>query len=134
MDNSPYVKFHADQRLFTWHPQGVLDSDTVSKVVAFIEIEEQESIEPFNRFTDLSRLAAIELDFEYIVQVSMHRRKAYADNEPAKSAFLTSTPQASRLASLHATLMDQSPLRVAFFSEIDAAADWLNVPCELLLP
>ena len=82
MVTPPEVRFHPLQRLFAWHPYGMLDSEIVSKIVAFLEFEEEETNEPFNRFTDLSHLMAIDLDFEYVVRVSMHRRQVYAGREP----------------------------------------------------
>jgi len=134
IDPPPDVRFHPALRLLTWHPHGVLDSDLISKIIAFIEIEEQELTEPFNRFTDLSRLTSIEVDIEYIVRVSMHRRQAYAGREPVKSAILATTSEAIRLARIHAMLTEQSPLHVVVFSELADAAEWLGVPHEILLP
>lgn len=130
----PDVKFHPGLRLFTWHPRGVLDTDTISKIIAFIEYEEQETKEPFNRFTDLSVLTAIDLDFEYFVRASMHRRKAYAGRESVKAAFLSTDPDSTHLAKVHAVLTEYTPLEVAVFSEVAEAAGWLGVPPEVLLP
>lgn len=130
----PNVKMHPDLRLFTWHPHGVVNSDILSKVLAFLEFEEQESKEPFNRFCDLSRVTVIEVDLEYVVRASMHRRRLFAGQQPVRSAFLTTTPEATRLAKVHATLTANTPLHVAVFSELAEAADWLGIPQELLQP
>jgi hypothetical protein len=49
-----------------------------------------------------------------------------------ESALLATTPEATHIAKLHAMLTDHSPLHVAVFSDIKAAADWLDVPQEVL--
>jgi len=128
----PEVTFHTAQRLFTWHPYGVLDSDVTSKIISFLEFEEEEMEEPFNRFTDLTHLMAIELDIEYVVRASMHRRRVYAGREPVKSAFLATTPEAIRIAKVHEILTEQSPLHVLVFTNLAEAAEWLGVPLDLL--
>lgn len=130
----PDVKFHAVRRLFTWHPRGVLDQDLLSKIIAFIDYAEQETNEPFNRFVDLSHLTAIELDFEYVVRASMHRRRVRVGQEQVKSAFFATTSYSTYLAKVHAILTDYTPLEVAVFSELADAADWLGVPSEVLMP
>jgi len=130
----PDVKFHPAYRLFTWHLHGVLDSDMLNKIIAFIEYKEQDTEEPFNRFTDLSHLTAIELDFEYVVRASMHRRRAYVGHEHVKAAFFATTSYSTYLAKVHALLTEYTPLEVAVFSEVADAADWLGVPTEVLLP
>ena len=130
----PDVKFHPSYRLFTWHPHGVLDADRLSKVIAFIECVELETDEPFNRFADLSHLKAIDVEFEYVVRASMHRRKAFAGHKQVKAAFFTTTSYSTYLAKVHAILNDYTPLEVQVFSKLADAAGWLGVSQEILLP
>ena len=132
MNTPPDVRFHPEFRLLTWHPRGVLDSDTISKLTAFIEDEEQGPEDPFNRFIDLSGLSAVDLEFEYVVHVSMHRRRAFKDHDPVKSAFFVTTPEIAHLARVHATLNEFTPLHVGVFFERSEAAKWLEVPEEIL--
>ena len=128
------VRFNPEHQLFIWQPQGVLDTDRLSKIIAFIEYEEQETAVPFNRFTDLSLLFGIDLDLDYVVKVSMHRRKAYAGHALAKSAFYTKASYSTYLAKVHSLLNDYTRLEVAVFSKLPDAAEWLGVPQKLLLP
>jgi len=51
-----------------------------------------------------------------------------------KSAFYVTHPEAAHLVKIHALVTDQSPLKVEMFEEREAAAKWLCVPVELLLP
>jgi hypothetical protein len=134
METPSDVRFFAQYRLLTWHPRGVLDSDQMSKLLAFLEDSENSREEPFHRFSDFTLLSALQLEFEYLVHVSMHRRRAFASQEPVKAALLASDPEAVRLAKVYATLMDGSPQEVSVFTERVGAASWLGVPVEILLP
>ena len=51
-----------------------------------------------------------------------------------KSAFYVASSDAEHYAKLHALLTDHSPLQVSIFTELEAAAKWLGVPIELLMP
>jgi hypothetical protein len=50
-----------------------------------------------------------------------------------KSAFYVSSWSAAYYAKLHALLTDHSPRQVSIFTELEAAAKWLDVPVETLL-
>jgi hypothetical protein len=130
----PDVTFLEVPRLLIWRPRGVLNEALVNKLTAFIGEEELIFGKPFDRFFDMSALDAIDLNFEYVFRVALHRRLSYAGHPSVKSAFLATTPEATHLAKLHAMLTDHSPLHVAVFSDIKAAADWLAVPREVLTP
>jgi len=132
IETPPHVKYHPEYRLFTWHPREVLDPDMLSKIIAFIEYEEQETDVPFNRYIDLTLLKGIDLDFDYAVRASMHRRRACAASEPVRAAFVSTTPYPTHLAKVHEVLTDYTPLEVAVFSKVADAADWLGVPQEIL--
>jgi hypothetical protein len=43
-------------------------------------------------------------------------------------------PAAAHLVKIHALMTDYSPLKVEMFEELGAAAKWLDVPMETLLP
>ena len=128
----PDVTFVEAHHLFIWRPRGVLDEARINKITAFIGEEELIFGRSFNRFSDMSALDAIDLNFEYVFRVALHRRLSYK-GRPVKSAFLVATPEATHIAKLHAMLTDHSPLHVAVFSDIKAAADWLGVPQKVLM-
>jgi hypothetical protein len=104
----------------------------VNVILAFLDQEEDEAESPFNRFTDLSRLDAIDLDVNTMIRISTYRRITYGKYPPVKSAFYVTTEGAAELVKIHFLLTSHSPLKVKLFREVKAAAEWLDVSPELL--
>jgi hypothetical protein len=127
-----HVSFRKDLALLLWQPHGILDEAVVNEIVAFIDAAEARASAPFNRFCDTTALDAVDLNFRFVFHVALHRRLVYARHPPVKSAFWVSSPSTTHYAKLHAMLTDYSPLEVALFTEIPAAAKWLGVPVEAL--
>src|SRR5262245_11421223 len=86
----PDVEFHEDIRLLIYRPRGIIDDAAIKKVVNVLEELEEQSQEPFNRFSDTLEADEVELNFKYVIQVSLCRRLAYAGHPPVKSAILAS--------------------------------------------
>jgi hypothetical protein len=128
----PDVIFHHDLRLLVFRPRGILTEKEVNRIVHFLEIEEDRAQHPFNRFTDNSKLDAVDLDFDFIFRISLHRRLVYAKKPSVKSAFYVNSPAVARIVKLHAILTDRSPLRVKMFKDFASAAKWLGVSAETL--
>lgn len=128
----PDIQFHDDARLFIWRPRGVLNDEAVNKVVGCLEDLEAKSREPFNRFADTLAADEIELNFRYVIQVSLHRRLTYAGRPPVKSAILATDATAIHYGRLHAVLTQGSPITVHVFQNRERTAEWLGVPIELL--
>ena len=126
------VSFHPGPRLMIYRPRGILSEDRVEKIVEFLEKAEDKAVRPFNRFTDLSKLDALDLDFKTIIRVSLNRRLFYSQHPPVKSAFYVTSPAAARVVNVHAILTDHSPLVVKMFKELVSAAKWLDVSLTLL--
>jgi hypothetical protein len=128
----PDVQFHEDVRLFVWKPRGVLDEAALNNVLGCLEDLEAKLEAPFNRFTDTLAAHEVELNFKYIIQVSLHRRVAYAGRPPVKSAILATDAAAIHYGRLHAVLTQGSPIKVRVFQDREQAAQWLGVPIKLL--
>jgi hypothetical protein len=128
----PEIQFHEDVRLFVWRPRGVLNDEAINKVVGCLEDLEARSREPFNRFADTVAADEIELNFKYVIQVSLHRRLAYGGRPPVKSAILATDATAIHYGRLHALLTQGSPITVRVFQDQERTAHWLGVPIELL--
>jgi hypothetical protein len=128
----PDVQFYEDDRLFVWRPRGVLDDAALKNVLGYLEDLEAKLEEPFNRFTDTLGADEVELNFKFIIQVSLHRRLAYAGRPPVKSAILATDATAIHYGRLHAVLTQGSPITVRVFQHCEEAAQWLGVPIELL--
>jgi hypothetical protein len=129
----PDVTFLEAHGLFIWKPRGILGEATINKIIAFIGKEEATFGKPFNRFTDMSLVDSVDLNFKFIFHVALFRRLSYAGRPKVKSAFYVCTPAAAHYAKLHAVLTDYSALNVALFKERKAAAKWLGVPVEVLI-
>jgi hypothetical protein len=132
MKLSPDVQFYEDARLFVWRPRGVLDDAALGDVLGCLEDLEAKLEAPFNRFIDTVAADEVEFNFKYIIQVSLHRRLAYAGRPPVKSAILATDATAIHYGRLHAVLTQGSPITVRVFQHCEEAAQWLGVPIELL--
>ena len=128
----PDVEFHEDIRLFVYRPRGSIDEAAINKITSVIEDLEAATQEPFNRFSDTSEAHEVELNFKYVIQVSLCRRLSYAGHPPVKSAILATDSTMIHYARLHALLTQGSPINVRVFKDRKEAADWLNVPVERL--
>jgi hypothetical protein len=128
----PDVEFHEDIHLFIHRPRGVLNEATINQVVSAIEDLEAKLQQPFNRFLDTLAADEVELNFRYVIQVSLHRRLSYAGRPPVKSAILARDATAIHYGKVHALLTQGSPIKVRVFQDRNEAAQWLGVPIERL--
>jgi hypothetical protein len=127
-----HVLFRKDLSLLVWKPRGVMDESTVNEMVAFIEAVEKRNSKPLNRFSDVSALDAVDLNFNFVFHVALGRRLSAKRRPAVKSAFYVTSSDTVHYAKLHAMLTDYSPLHVALFTDRAAAAKWLGVPLEAL--
>ena len=128
-----HVLFRKDLSLLVWKPRGIMDESTVNEMVAFIEAVEKRNSKPLNRFSDVSALDAVDLNFNFVFHVALARRLSAKRKPAVKSAFYVTSSDTVHYAKLHAMLTDYSPLHVALFTDRAAAAKWLGVPLEALL-
>jgi hypothetical protein len=128
----PDVEFHEDIRLLTYRPHGSLNRETVNRIITVIGELEATLKKPFNRFFDTTAADAVDLNFEYVIRVSLYRRFVYGNRPPIKSAILASDATAIHYARLHVLLTQGSPIKVRVFQDRKEAAQWLGVPVELL--
>ena len=132
MKLTPDVEFHEDIYLFIHRPRGLLNEATINQVVSALGDLEDKLQEPFNRFLDTLAADEVELNFKYIIQISLHRRLSYAGHPPVKSAILATDSTIVHYGRLHAVLTQGSPIKVRVFHDRKEAADWLGVPIERL--
>ena len=130
----PEIQFYEDAHLLVYRPHGLLNETSVNKVVSLIEDLEAKLKKPFDRFFDTLGHDDVELNFRYVINVSLHRRLSYAGHPPIKSAILATDSTMIHYAKLHALLTQGSPIHVRIFKERQEAAKWLGVPIELLAP
>jgi hypothetical protein len=128
----PDVEFYEDVRLFIWRPCGLINQAAVNKVITVLGELEFSLKEPFNRFADTVGTDAVDLNFEYIIRVSLYRRQVYANRPPIKSAILATDSTLIHYGKVHALLTQGSPIKARLFQDRREAAKWLGVPIERL--
>ena len=128
----PDVEFYEDIRLIVWRPHGLVNKAAVNKIITVLGELETALKEPFNRFSDTAEADAVDLNFEYIINVSLYRRRFYGKRPPIKSAILATDSTLIHYGKVHALLTQGSPINVRVFQDRKEAAQWLDAPIELL--
>ena len=129
----PDIEFLEDIRLFIYKPRGSLNEASVNRAVKILTNLEAMLKEPFNRFSDTSAIDRVELNYQYVIQVSLYRVLTYADRPPVKSAILATEPTVGHYFQLHAIITEDSPISVRVFRAREEAAKWLGVAVERLV-
>ena len=127
------IEFHEDIHLFIYRPSGLMDQASVSRAVTVLADHEAKLKEPFNRFSDTSAIDRVELNYQYVIQVSLYRVLTHADRPPVKSAILATDSTIGHYFQLHAIITEDSPINVRIFRQRQDAAKWLGVPLERLV-
>ena len=110
----PGTRYHPKFHLTTWHPTGILDEALAEKVIEFIEWEEYIQDAPFHRYLDFSGFIEIRIRPKHVIEIA--RRRGIA-RQAVKSAFFA-----------------DNPISVRAFNNPDFAAEWLEVPVQILFP
>src|SRR5215467_8263672 len=126
------IEFHHDIRLLIHRPHGALNEQSVNKIVSIIGELETKLQEPFNRFFDTSGHDEVELNFRYVIQISLHRVLSYGNRPPVRSAILATDSTIIHYCQLHAIITKDSPITVRIVQEREEAAQWLGVPLQRL--
>jgi hypothetical protein len=126
------IEFHPDIRLLIYRPSGLLNEAALYKVISAIEGLEAATQEPFNRFSDTLEADEVELNFQYVIEASLHRRLSHEGRAPVKSAILATDSTLVHYARLLASVTEGSSIKVRVFQERKEAAQWLGVPIERL--
>ena len=134
MELPPDVEFYEDIRLLVYRPRGLINEAEINRVIGIIEGIEAGSQEPFNRFFDTAETHEVELNFRYVIHVSLHRRLAHTGRVPVKSAILATDSTIVHYARLLVLLTEGSTIKVRIFADRGEAAQWLGVPVELIAP
>jgi hypothetical protein len=128
----PDLEFHEDIRLLIYRPCGLINRAGVNRIISVLGELEITLKEPFNRFSDTVAADAVDLNFKYIISVSLYRRRFYGNRPPIKSAILATDSTLIHYGKVHALLTQGSPINVHVFQDRKEAAQWLGVPVERL--
>jgi hypothetical protein len=134
MKLSSDAEFYEDVRLLIYRPRGVLNEQSVDKIVGIIGELESKLQEPFNRFFDTLGHDELELNYRYVIQISLHRVLSYLNRPPVKSAILATDSTIIHYCQLHAIITEDSPINVRIFQQREQVAKWLDVPIEVVAP
>ena len=134
MKLSADIEFREDVRLLIYRPKGLINEAEINRVIGVIEGIEAGSQQPFNRFSDTSETHEVELNFRYVIHASLHRRLTHKGRAPVKSAILATDSTIIHYARLLALLTEGSSIKVRLFQDRNEAAQWLDVPVDLLKP
>ena len=134
MNLPPDIQFHEDIRLLIYRPRGLLSEASVNKIIQIVEDLEARFEEPFNRFFDTLGHDEVDLNYRYVIQISLHRVLSYLNRPPVKSAILATDSAIIHYCQLHAIITKDSPINARIFQEREEAAQWLCVPLLRLAP
>jgi len=129
----PDVEFYEDIRLIVWRPHGLVNKAVVNRIISVLGELETAFKEPFNRFSDTVAADVVDLNFEYIIHVSLYRRSFYGKRPPIKSAILATDATLIHYGKVHALLTQGSPINVRVFQDRKEAAQWLGVPIAIVV-
>jgi len=104
----PEIQFHEDIRLLIYRPRGLLNEASVNKIIQIVEDLEARFEEPFNRFFDTLGHDEVELNYRYVIQISLHRVLSYLNRPPVKSAILATDSAIIHYCQLHAIITKDS--------------------------
>ena len=122
------VEFHEDIRLFVHRPRGLLNEAVVNRLIAALANLEATQKEPFNRFADTLEADKVDLNFRYIIHVSLYRRQTYMGRPPIKSALLATDSTIIHYGKLHRLMTQGSPINFRIFEKREDVAGWLGMP------
>jgi hypothetical protein len=134
MSQTFQIDFDPAHRLAICRPVGTLDAEVAKQLLTFWLALEDKNPEPFNRLLDLTGIDEIRLTGPEIYEFARERRSAVAGRAPSRSAVIATHPLARGTASIYETLMEGSKIDVQICSNASEAAEFLNVPKEIVEP
>jgi hypothetical protein len=132
LKNFPGTRYYPKYHLITWHPMAILDEALAEKVIDFVEREEHIQDAPFDRYIDLSGCTQIRIKPHHIIDIARRRRIV---RQLVKSALFADNPIGLAIGQVYERLMGGATMMtVRAFNNPDFAAEWLEVPVQILFP
>ena len=117
--------------LVAWQPKGVLDDQLLDQIAEWIVAIERAS-NPFNRFVDFSRLTSISIRTRHVFEFARKRAEQFSGLTPVRTALFSEDWVGFGIARLYESLMADTPVHARAFRERKRAAEWVDVPVEIL--
>ena len=117
--------------LIAWQPQGVLDDRLLDEIGEWLCAIEKAS-PPEKRFVDFSRLTEVAVRTNHLFEFARKRAEQFAGVTPVKSALFSEDWVGFGIARMYESLMKGTPIDARAFRDRAKAANWLDVPAEIL--
>ena len=127
----PHLRYYPAYRLIAWRPEGMLNDDLLDTMLNWLLGIEKVSL-PFKRYVDLTRLTQISLQMGHFFTVARARSEARAGLTPVRCAIFCDKTVGFGIAHLYESLVEGTPIEARAFRDRAAAAEWLEVPVEVL--
>ena len=113
--------------LLVARPKGVVNINTATALIEFVEIKEKLEETGFNRFCDMTRIKGIHLSCAEVLRLAARRREFNPNDIRVKSAFLATNPLVFGIARMYEQLLNSPRIKVRVWTEMQAAGDWLGI-------
>jgi hypothetical protein len=131
MPGPPFLRYYANHQLVAWQPRGVLDDRMLDDIAEWL-LDVEKVAHPFKRFVDFSQLTEVAIHTGHVFDFAQRRAKQLAGVKAVRTALFCKDLVGFLIALLYASLMENTPIQARAFRELAKAAQWLNVPVEIL--
>jgi hypothetical protein len=128
------IIFLDQYRLAIARPRGLFDAPRLQQLLAALRALERVETRPFDRLLDLSLIANVRISTDELFEIAQARRRETLDRAAYRVAILAPDPLCFGLARMYGLMLENSPVRVHVCGSPDSAADWLQVPVEIVQP
>jgi hypothetical protein len=128
----PFLRHYPAHHLVAWQPQGTLDDSMLDQIAGWLVAIEKAS-EPFKRFVDFSQLTAVSVRTRHVFGFAKKRAGEFAGVAPVRTALFCDEWVGFGIACLYESLMKGTLIRANAFRDRASAAEWLEVPVEILM-
>jgi hypothetical protein len=126
----PGLRLYGDYNLVAWQPRGVLDDVMLDQIVEWLTPIERVFLS-FNRFIDFSQLTSVAIRTDHVFEFAQKRAAQFAGH-PVRTGLFCEDWVGFGVARLYESVMENTPIRARAFRDRSLAAEWLDVPPDVL--
>ena len=127
----PFLRHYATYELMTWQPMGSLDDAMLDQIAEWLVNIEKVTL-PFKRFVDFSELTTIAIRTRHVFEFARKRAEQFAGATPVRTALYCADWVGFGIARLYESLMENTHIEARAFQDRNRAAEWLDIPADLL--
>jgi hypothetical protein len=125
------LRYYPAHDLVAWRPEGVLEDELLDAIGEWIYAAERTS-PSFERFIDLSRITSVAVRTSHVFDFARKRTEQFGGPRPVKSVVFSEDWVGFGIARMYESLMEGASIEVRAFRDRAKAAEWLEVPAEVL--